>query len=80
MSPLVATEHLRAALADLVDRQEAASILGVSPRTLDRWHLLRIGPPRVALGGHKVRYRLSSIVAWIENQEVAGPRSGNAPS
>ena len=69
-----ASELNRTALSELVDRQEAARLLGVAARTLDRWHLLRTGPPRVTLGGHKVRYRLSSIVLWIESQEFVGPR------
>jgi hypothetical protein len=29
-------------MTELVDPQQAARLLGVSPRTLDRWHLLRI--------------------------------------
>jgi predicted DNA-binding transcriptional regulator AlpA len=70
---LPSAEPLRIALAELVDRQEAATLLGVSPRTLDRWHLLRIGPPRITLGGHKVRYRLSSLDAWLKGQEFLGP-------
>jgi hypothetical protein len=44
------------------------------PRALDRWHLFRIGPPRVILGAHKVRYRLSSFDAWVRSREVVGPQ------
>jgi predicted DNA-binding transcriptional regulator AlpA len=65
----------KAAVGELVDRRQAARLLGVSPRTLDRWHLLRIGPPRIALGGRKVRYHLSSLDAWVRSQEFIGPRS-----
>jgi predicted DNA-binding transcriptional regulator AlpA len=65
----------KAAVSELVDRRQAACLLGVSPRTLDRWHLLRIGPPRVTLGGRKVRYRLSSLDAWVRSREFIGPRS-----
>ena len=63
------------AVSELVDRAQAAQLLGVSPRTLDRWHRLRIGPPRVALGGHKVRYRLSSLDAWVRSRECIGPEA-----
>ena len=35
---------------ELVDRDVAAHLLEVSPRTLDRWHLLREGPPRIRYG------------------------------
>ena len=31
---------------ELVDRDAAARFLELSPRTLDRWHLLHEGPPR----------------------------------
>jgi len=57
----------------LVDRVGAAKILGVSPRTLDRWHLLRIGPPRCLLGG-QVRYRVEAIAEWVRSCEDAQPR------
>jgi hypothetical protein len=61
-------------LDEVVDRHTAARILGVSPRTLDRWHLLRIGPPRIKIG-NVVRYRASALCAWLRDQEQAGPRS-----
>jgi len=69
----VQTLDSKAAITELVDRQQAARLLGVSPRTLDRWHLLRIGPPRVVLGRHKIRYRLSSLDAWVRSREFVGP-------
>ena len=71
---MLPAESINVAFPELVDRQEAANLLGVSPRTLDRWHLLRVGPPRIALGGHKVRYRVGALRAWLESQEFAGPR------
>lgn len=65
----------RAKLPDeLLEREAAAKLLGISPRSLDRWHFLRIGPPRVEMVG-LVRYRLGAIVQWLRDQEVAGPRS-----
>ena len=60
------------ALRDLVDRNCAAELLHVSPRTLDRWHLLRTGPPRAKIGG-LVRYRLSAISNWLDSCETVGP-------
>ena len=63
----------RAALGELFDRQEAASFLGVSPRTLDRWHLLREGPARIELG-RKIRYRRTSLEDWLLSRETIGPR------
>lgn len=58
---------------DLVDREQAARLLGVSARTLDRWHLLREGPPRVRIG-RLVRYRISSIQTWIIKNETTPMR------
>ena len=73
MSGLPNSPHQIGAIDDLLDREAAARILGVSPRTLDRWHLLRIGPPRLTIGGRTVRYRLSSLDSWIASQEAVGP-------
>ena len=54
----------------LVDRATAARILCVSIRTLDRWHRLRIGPPRIALR-RQIRYRIEAIHTWITMHEDA---------
>ena len=64
----------RGALGDLVDRSGAAELLGVSARTLDRWHFLREGPPRIQLG-RKIRYRRAAIDNWVLARETVGPRS-----
>jgi hypothetical protein len=37
---------------DLIDRKTAAKLLGVSPRTLDRWHLLRGRPSTTQARGN----------------------------
>ena len=66
--------HQTTAAGDMLDRQAAATFLGVSPRTLDRWHLLREGPPRIALG-RKIRYRRAALEQWILTRETIGPRS-----
>ena len=61
------------AIDELVDRPAAAKMLGISARTLDRWHLLRQGPPRVRLGG-LVRYRVAAIDEWVRSRELREPR------
>jgi hypothetical protein len=57
-----------AILSDFVTRDEFASELDRSPRTLDRWEVLGIGPPRT-LVGRKVLYRRASIRSWLAAQE-----------
>ena len=56
------------ALSDLIDRETAAHLLGVAPRTLDRWHCEHVGPPRVLIG-RKVRYRRTSLNDWVRDLE-----------
>ncbi len=53
---------------DYLTERECAEGLGVSRRTLQRWHRLRFGPPRT-LVGKRVRYRASSVSQWLREQE-----------
>ena len=57
---------------------ETATELGVAVRTLDRWHLLRIGPPRTELG-KRIYYRRAAVVAWIRGRERQHPPVGGRP-
>lgn len=61
-------------LNDLVDRETAAHLLGVAPRTLDRWHGEHVGPPRLQIG-RKVRYRRTSLDNWVRGLERRGRES-----
>jgi predicted DNA-binding transcriptional regulator AlpA len=46
----------------LIDRHETATLLGVSFRTLQRWHRDGHGPKRVSRRGHlRVLYRRSEV-------------------
>ena len=54
---------------DLVDRCEAARVLGIAIRTLDRWNRLGFGPPRIRYAG-QIRYRLSSLARWVLSHET----------
>ena len=47
---------------------QLAAELGNSPRTLDRWHRLKIGPPRVVIG-RLVLYRIESVRTWLRSRE-----------
>ena len=55
-------------LGGYVTEAECAAELGISRRTLQRWHRLREGPPRT-LVGKKIKYRRSSVDAWLLEQE-----------
>ncbi|MBI6630362.1 helix-turn-helix domain-containing protein [Pontibaca sp. S1109L] len=48
---------------------EVAALLGVSQRTLSRWHALRVGPARCKVG-RRVLYRKSAIDAWLKANET----------
>lgn len=53
-----------------------AAILGNTPRTLKRWHQLRIGPPRTMIG-RMIFYRRESVEKWLlarEQREVRKTR------
>lgn len=47
---------------------QIAKGLGISKRTLDRFHAKRMGPPRIRIG-KKILYRRSSVIAWLEARE-----------
>jgi hypothetical protein len=46
--------------------------LGTSVRTLDRWELLRTGPPRTRIG-RKSFYRRDGVIAWLRGRETTVP-------
>ena len=39
----------------------------IARRTLERWHSLRVGPPRVRVGRIAV-YRVDDVRAWLQEQ------------
>src|ERR1700726_1304547 len=55
-------------LDDYLTREQLAAELDKCLRTLDRWHSMRIGPPRTMIGRVPM-YRRNSVAAWIERQE-----------
>ena len=63
-------------LEGFLSKHQLAAELNKSTRTLDRWHLERIGPPRLKLG-KSVFYKADSVRTWFEAQErPAGGRGG----
>jgi hypothetical protein len=57
-------------LSEFFTKGELATELGRNQRTLDRWDLLRTGPPRTYVG-RKVLYRRASVQKWLAAQEHA---------
>ncbi|MDA7423064.1 helix-turn-helix domain-containing protein [Tritonibacter multivorans] len=53
---------------------ETAKLLGVSTRTLSRWHTLRVGPARCKIG-RKVLYRREAVNVWLAQNETQPTRS-----
>jgi excisionase family DNA binding protein len=57
-----------AVLNDYLTSEQLAQQLGVSLRTVARWHALRQGPPRTRVG-RRVLYRLDSVKTWLTKHE-----------
>lgn len=53
---------------------DVAEMLGISTRTLSRWHALRMGPPRCKIG-RTVLYRKLAIDTWLLANEVQPTRT-----
>ena len=52
---------------DYMTKSEFCSALRINPRTAERWHLRRIGPPITRIS-KKIYYKRSSVSAWLERQ------------
>ena len=55
-------------LSEFFTKEELATELRRNPRTLDRWEVLGMGPPRTHVG-RKVLYRRASVQKWLVAQE-----------
>jgi hypothetical protein len=63
--------NINPVLSDFLTKEALAAELGRNPRTLDRWEVLGIGPPRT-LVGRKILYRRMSVQRWLAAQESQG--------
>jgi predicted DNA-binding transcriptional regulator AlpA len=50
----------------VLNQKEAATLLGVSARTLERLRLTGTGPRFAKVGGRLIRYRPSDLADYIE--------------
>ena len=55
-------------LSEFLTKEELAAELQRNPRTLDRWDVLGVGPPRTHVG-RQVLYRRTSVQKWLCAQE-----------
>lgn len=53
---------------EFLSSHEVADIFGVSARTLNRWHRLRKGPPRIKIG-RRCLYRQTAVRDWLHAHE-----------
>lgn len=56
------------AFADFIAPDALAAMLGVSERTLQRWHAARRGPTRCKVG-KLIRYRIEAVRDWLAANE-----------
>ena len=55
-------------LSEFFEKEQLANELNKTPRTLDRWDALGMGPPRTRVG-RRVLYRRTSVQKWLAAQE-----------
>jgi predicted DNA-binding transcriptional regulator AlpA len=70
--PAPTTESSDAPDLGLLTPRQLAKELGVSLRSLQRYHDARVGPPRVKLGKH-VLYRRAAVNQWLARSEGYTP-------
>jgi predicted DNA-binding transcriptional regulator AlpA len=63
--------------ADFIDRITTAEMLGITPRTLLRWHDQNFGPKREEVSQNRYGYRKAEVEAWVakHGQGSHRPRS-----
>ena len=54
----------------ILREREAAKLLGVSHRTMQRWRLTGDGPPFVRIGPRAVGYPLGSLLDWMRRRTL----------
>jgi len=55
----------------LLDAHAAAEFLGLTPTTLGRWRMEKIGPNYLKMGGTRVRYRMDQLLDFVQAQAVS---------
>ena len=60
--------------ADFIDRITTAEMLGITPRTLLRWHHQNFGPERVVISQGRYAYRRAEVEAWVAERGQSSHR------
>ena len=58
-------------LPEIIDQNQLADYLNVSPRTLENWRTNGIGPKYIKLG-KLARYRLEDVNQYLDNLSTNG--------
>lgn len=58
--------------AGLLNNEQAAAYIGVTPRTLEVWRCTKRHPIPYIKVGRLVKYRKEALDAFLENQTVSG--------
>ncbi|MBI4968213.1 MAG: helix-turn-helix domain-containing protein [Rhodospirillales bacterium] len=73
-SQSISDNHVSGGLLDgYLTPAQLAEQLGVSLRTLSRWHAQRIGPRRVT-NGRLILYRADAVREWLDSSEGHAPK------
>lgn len=51
-----------------IDERDAAKMLSLTEKALQKWRLLGTGPKYVKLSPRCVRYKISDIIQWAESK------------
>jgi len=54
----------------LLTQREAANVLRLSQRTIERLRVSGVGPKFIRCGGRSIRYRQSDLEEWIASRAV----------
>jgi len=67
------TAHTSPLIADperLLTTEEAASLIGVTGRTLQSWAARGHGPKRMRIGPRRIRHRARDVQEWLADRYV----------
>jgi excisionase family DNA binding protein len=69
MQPATEETPQTTSLFGLITPEQLAKQLNVTLRTVQRWEVERMGPPRVKIG-RQIFYRVASVNSWLESRET----------